>query len=410
MYYYRYKLIAPTGKVARGIAKLPYSDVLSATAYLERDGSLIIYVKSLNAFFSLVMRVLALRWHRRISRGVLAEFLSNVALMLRSGVPLITALEEMSESAEVPELRSDLRDIIRAIKGGMTFSEAASNYRHIFPRTVYYLIRMGEETGKLEQMLQNAAEHLKRVQTIVTDTKQALLYPSFVFLAMGAGFLFWFYYVVPKIVGLFREMEVELPTLTVYVLKISEFIQAYIVYILVGLVLVVLVATLARRKVLWIKRNSDWLLLKTPVAGSILHASILAFISEYFALLLNAGIEILQSVAILKDSMKNEIYRGKLDEIHERLTRGEGVAGSFKSALIFPPFVVRMIHVGEMSGTLTEQLDYVADEYRSRLSVMVATIGKSIEPLVLIVAGSMFAVIIGALLLPIYDLVSRISS
>jgi len=409
MKYYRYKLIAPSGEVSGGFAKLPFKDVVSATTHLERDGSIAIYVKGLGPIASFLMKLVTFRFSRKLNRAALAELLSNVALMLRSGMPLITALDEAAESSESPEVATDINDIILGIQGGMAFSEAAAKYPNIFPKTVFYLIRMGEETGKLDQMLKDASNHLKRIQTIINDTKQALLYPSFVFTAMGAGFLFWFYYVVPKIIGLFRDMDVVLPALTIALLAVSNFIQDHILKIVAGLIIFAVFFVLLRRKIYGFQKATDQVLLKTPIAGSIVKASALAFISEYLALLLKAGIDILQSITIMKESMKNAVYRDKLEEVLKRLKTGEGISGAFKKAKVFPVFMVRMINVGEMSGTLTEQLEYVAEEYRQRLSTLVATLGKSIEPLVLVVAGALFAVIIGALLLPIYDLVSKIA-
>ncbi|MEJ2661088.1 MAG: type II secretion system F family protein, partial [Desulfobacteraceae bacterium] len=140
------------------------------------------------------------------------------------------------------------------------------------------------------------------------------------------------------------------------------------------------------------------------------NASTLAFITEYFSLLLGAGIDILQTMKILSDSVESSVYSRKMVEIQERLATGEGISESFQNAKLFPRFVVRMLSVGEMSGNLTGQLDYIAGEYRRRLSNLVTLIGKMIEPAVLLFAGTIFAVILGALLLPIYDLLSRITA
>lgn len=408
MNYFRYKLIAPTGEVFSGIVKLPYKDVMSAISHLERDGSITIFVKKLGRAFSFIFKFGAFRLRKKLSRTAQAELLSNISLMLRAGVPLTTALEETAASLDIPEVTIDLNDMITSIQGGATFSEAADRYRHIFPETVIYLIRIGEETGKLDEMLKDASEHLKRIQSIVSDTKQALLYPAFVFVTMGAGFLFWFYYVVPKILTLFKEMDASLPPLTVFVMNVSYFVQDYFLHILFGLALTVVTVTSAYKGSRQFRKIIDGLLLKLPLSGTIISASVLAFITEYFSLLIRVGIDILQSVSILKESIKNEIYREKLGEVRESLTRGEGISDSFKSAVIFPSFVTRMIGIGEMSGTLSDQLSYIAEEYRNKLSLIVATIGKVLEPIVLIIAGVMFAIIIGALLLPIYDLVGKV--
>jgi general secretion pathway protein F/type IV pilus assembly protein PilC len=410
MNYFRYKLMESTGEVASGISSLPYKDELSALSYLERGGNMAIYVRKLNPAASLLFRLVSLRLRKKVTRSFQAEFLSNVSLMLRSGITLTRALAEGATGSDRPGFEVDIRDVILNIEGGKSFSEAAEKYPHIFPKTVLHLIRLGEETGKLDRMLLDASEHLKRVEKIYSDTKQALLYPSFVFVAIGAGLLFWFYYVVPKIVGLFKEMDVSLPSLTVFLLRLSDFVQDHILTMIVGLAATVLVVFAAYKGNQGIRKAVDALLLKLPVCGTIISASVMAFVTEYLNLLLNAGIDILKSMNILKKSIKNEVYQEKLAEVTEGLTRADGIAESFRRSVIFPPFVVRMIRVGEQSGTLPEQLSYIAEDYRNKLSAIVATIGKMIEPVMLLIAGAMFAIIIVGLFLPIYDLVSKVSA
>jgi type II secretory pathway component PulF len=407
---FRYKLIDASGKINSGVVTLPYGEVLSAIAHLERDGAVTIYVKKLGRFSSWLAALGRLRLHRKLSRNMQAEVLNNLALMLRSGVSLVTALKETAESAQIPGFAADFNDLITRIQGGASFSEAAGNYPHIFPESVIHLIKIGEETGQLDKMLKDASEHLKRIQVIISDTKQALLYPAFVFVAIGAGLIFWFYFVVPKIVALFEDMDVALPAITLFLVRVSDLIQNYFFHILIGVVAGLVFIATARKKNRRFKKACDALLLKLPIVKTLISASALAFITEYFALLIAAGIDILQSVKILEASLGNEVYREKLAEVGEGLSKGEGIAENFRKAVIFPPLVVRMIGIGEVSGTLSEQLAYIAEEYRHKLTTMVATMGKMIEPLVLIFAGVIFAIIIVGLFLPIYDLVTSITA
>ena len=410
MKYYRYKLIAPTGQLLSGVIKLPYQDIMSAITHLERDGSVTIFVKHVGPILSSLFRLSTMRLHRKIKRPVLAEMLNNISVMLRSGLALISALKESAASADVPEIQGDMNDLVMSIQGGASFSKAAVNYPHIFPAAVLHLIRMGEETGQLDNMTADASEHLKRVHGIISDTKQALIYPAIVFLIMGGGMIFWFYYVVPKIVGLFMEMDVVLPPLTVFLIALSEFVRSHLAAISIGVVSVFGLIHAGRRWSRKFKRIIDSSLLRLPIAKTVIIASHLAFITVYFSMLLNAGIDILQSLQIIIESVGNEVYREKLIKVKASISKGDGISDSFKSADIFPAFVVRMINIGEMSGSLTEQLDYVAQEYRKKLNLLVASLGKILEPFVLIVAGSFFAIIIIALLLPIYDLISQVGT
>ncbi|RLB37065.1 MAG: type II secretion system F family protein [Deltaproteobacteria bacterium] len=409
MRYFRYKKILRSGATSSGIIKLPYKEVGSAMSHLERDGSTVVYVRKLGALGNFLVQVGTFRIRKRLPRSFQAEFLSNLSFMLSSGVTLTTALEEAAKGSERPEFEHDIKEVVFRIQGGATFSEAAANYPHIFPKTVVHLIRIGEETGKLDRTLMDASEHLKRIDEIISDTKQALMYPSFVFIAMGAGLIFWFYYVVPKIVMLFREMDVELPTLTLWLIAISNFIRANILIILAAFGLLILFFGSGYKRSRRVRKAVDKVALKLPISSSIVNASSLAFVTEYFSLLLNVGIDLMQSMKILRESIKNEVFKDKVEEVRESISKGEGIAGAFRKAQIFPSFVVRMIHVGEESGTLPEQLSRIAENYRKKLSVLVASIGKMIEPIVLVVAGGIFAIIIGGLFLPIYDLISKIS-
>jgi len=409
MNYYKYKLISNSGKIVSGMMRLPYNDTISAIIHLEKDGSTAVYVKKVGAVLLFFYKIVIIGSKKKLKRAAQAELLANISLMIKAGVNLTEALEEAAYGAEIPEIGDEITDIITMIQGGSVFSEAASGFPHIFPPSIIHLLRIGEETGMLSQMLENAANHLANVEKIVSDTKQALMYPGFVFLAMTALVFFWFSYVIPQILNLFNEMNVTLPTITIILLAISNFVRNNLFILITLMISIPFLYFFSRKHWRFFKKVTDQLHLKIPVAGTIISASALAFISEYLSLLLNSGIDILNAMSILHQSVNNEVYKGKVLEIKEGIVKGLGVTESFTATEIFPHFVTRMIGVGEMSGTLTEQLEHIADEYRNRLNVLVSSIGKALEPIVLIVAGSLFAVIIGGLLLPIYDLISTLS-
>lgn len=408
MNYFRYKLITPAGEVHTGTVQLPYTDLMSAVSHLERDGSHTINVKKLSKVDTLFTKLGEMRFRKKLTRTAQAELMGNISLMLRSGVTITSALEEAARSQGTSEIAKDIQNLILSIQSGTSFSEAAGKYPHIFPKVIIHLIRIGEETGRLDKMLSSGAKHLKKVQAIATDTKQALLYPAFVFTVMGTGFVFWIYYVAPKIILLFQDMEIPLPLLTRLIISVSQFFKDNFFSMIIFAVLFAAALWISRKGSYRFKKRTDAFLLKLPVLGSIISASNLAFITEYFSLLMNAGIDLLHSMTILIETVSNDLYREKVREVKENLQRGESIADSFQDTVIFPSYVIRMINVGEMSGTLTEQLDNIAGEYRNRLSVLVSTIGKMLEPVVLVFAGVLFAIIIAGLLLPIYDLISEV--
>lgn len=410
MNFFKYKLIDPTGKVISNIVKLPFEDELSVMTYLEREGQTALSVKKLNPVFTFLIRLLHSTRRKKITRPFLAEFLNNIAMMLKSGIPIVTALTESALNSGQPEFESDINDMIITLQGGSSFSGAAQQNPHIFPKTVLHLIRIGEASGTLDERLQDAADHLRRIHSIISDTKQALLYPFFVILSMTVGLIFWLYYVVPKIIVLFSEMDVELPALTVFIIRLSEFVQTYILEIFGGLILFFFFISALYKKNRPSKKLMDRMVLKLPVVGTLVQASNLAFITEYFALLMNAGIDLLQSIDIVRESTSNLVYRDKIKEVKASLTQSETISASFEATKIFPRFVCRMINIGENSGSLPDQLQYIAQEYSKKLATLVETLGKALEPIVLIVAGTMFAIIIAGLFLPIYDLIGSLGA
>jgi len=140
----------------------------------------------------------------------------------------------------------------------------------------------------------------------------------------------------------------------------------------------------------------------------LIRSSSLAFITEYLSLLISSGINIVDSLEVLERSIKNEVYRDKIRQVREGVSRGNSLSEEIKARKTFPGFVIRMISVGEQSGSLDTQLRYLAEEYRSRFDHIVASISEIIKPLVMIIAGGLFILMIVALFLPIYQLVGQV--
>jgi type II secretory pathway component PulF len=330
MIYYRYKRISPSGKYSCGTVQLPYRDILSAVTHLEKDGSIILSVKSASWVRRAEARFDRMKVKTRLSRSEQAEMLGNLAVMLRAGITLTAALEEIAIEDLGRSLQADMKDMIFDIKSGALFSEAAHRRPHLFPASVVHLVRIGEETGRLDQMLQNGAEHLRRIDTIFSNTRQALMYPGFVLAAMTFAFIFWIYFVAPKILDLFREMALDLPLLTVWIMAASAFVKQFFWMLAGGSVLLLLLVWAAYRFNAPFKRASDRLMLHLPIIGTIMNTSILAFISEYFSLLMASGVDLMKAFRILGSSLWNESYREQIDAIREDLSTGQGISEAFR--------------------------------------------------------------------------------
>lgn len=409
MNYFYYKLIEQTGNIAQGMIKLPYDTELSALIYLERQGNTVIMIKRLMDVWAKPLLFISALSQRKVTRTELAEVLANLSVMLKSGITVLDGLTEIAQALPHPRLRDAIEGVIFHLASGSSVTGAVSHYPRIFTPMVVQLIRIGEETGALDRTLKDAAQHLQRVQTIISDTKQALIYPLFIISAMGFAMLFWFYFVVPTIVDLFQEMNITLPPITMAILNISLFIQHTLFYIGLFILFAALLLISLLKKHRGVRKFMHKLLSTLPVVGRLRAASNLAFITEYFNLLLATGIDIFRTLAIIQDAVQDEVYKAKIQGLSESISNGLSVTDAFRQANFFPSFIVRMIAVGEQTGSLSAQLELIAHEYRQRLATTIKNIGQLIEPLIIIFAGSIFAVIVAGLFLPIYDLIDALA-
>jgi type II secretory pathway component PulF len=277
----------------------------------------------------------------------------------------------------------------------------------VFPSLIINLVQIGEETGNLNKMLLKAAEHLRHMQEIISSTKRALMYPLFLLAVVIGAAVFWFWYVVPKLVELFMDMDVELPWLTRALLKIADWTQAYLGLAIIVLAALVALTIVLRKKWFLFRYYTDLLLLKIPVLKDVLETSMIARISEYLGILIGAGIGVLRSFEIIRKAIPSTVYKQRLTLAENNIKAGNTISFSLRQARALHPFAVRIINIGELSGRIEEQTDYVARAYREKLAAMVEVLGKTLEPAMLIILGLIFGTIILGLLLPVYGLIGQ---
>src|SRR5690606_13143937 len=283
-------------------------------------------------------------------------------------------------------------------------------YPDTFPETVRNLIMIGDETGSMDHMLAEAADHVERVARMSADTRQALIYPAFVFTAIFAAGGFWIYYVIPNLTSLFKQMNADLPPLTIAVIAFSEWFTGNVAGVLAGMAATGFVLWVTWRYSRAFRRRVHYLLHRLPIARTIMKSGGLAFLTEYLSLLIKAGVDMVSSLKVMERAMRDEYYRERVVAIRQVLERGDRVSSAMRQVGGFPPMMVRMISVGEDTGTLDRQLARLSDEYSLRLQRLITNLSEVIKPLVVLLAGGMFVLLIVALLLPVYDLVKQAMS
>lgn len=408
---YYYRVLLPHGAVKSGLMRLAVKRDVSARVRLEidTDGTVI----SLWRFPAWLAAVTDLFMHlvrRQVRNEDLAGFLRDLGLMMRAGVPALDALQTLvdeSHSVGNRAIAAVAHSMITDLNAGVGMTEAFNRHPNVFPETVRNLVSIGDQTGTLDRMLGEAAEHVERMINIRRDIKTALIYPAFVFATIFAVAFFWIYYVVPNMARLFKQLQAKLPPITEWLVAFADVLTAHLPWVLLlTLVLVTLGAVLFKRSERF-QLATYSLLHRLPIARTLLVSSGMAHMTEHLSILVRAGVDMVSSLRVLGRATQNRYYRARLIQVAESVSRGETVSSSMRRVGGFPAMAVRMISVGEESGSLDEQLAHLAADYRKRLEVLVKSLAEILKPLIILIAGGLFLFLIVALLLPVYDLVRQ---
>lgn len=398
---FSYKAIDPDGAMVSGITEA--EDINSVFTSLSRKGLNIIDVRKANAVAAFLKRTLS---PRKLKRTDVIEFSTNLAVMLKAGIPIVTALQDLHDSLESKGLKDIVGDMKSQIELGTRFSDAMELHENMFPGILVRLAKVGEETGRLDKSLADVADHLQKMEDLSQAIKRAMTYPMFAIVTTTGALIFWLAYVLPKIMESIKGMGVKMPFITMMLLHISEFTQAY--WFLIPLTPVLAVLT-----VKMLKRNDktryfiDELKIRMPVIKLIVHNKLLALFSEQMRILVMSGITIDRCLGIVADVMGNEVFKKTALDLKDSVSAGNSIADSLKPHKEFPQLVVRMVALGETSGQLEEQFGFLSSYYLKKLDAVSERLGKIVEPMVISVIGILFAIIVIGLMLPIYDLVSH---
>ena len=378
-------------------------DIAAATGDVAAMG---LYLLSLRPTANYMAAFLKLFQSFRVSRAEIIEFAQNLSVMLRAGMPVLTCLADIAATTDNKVLKSALQDIKQQVERGSAVSAALDTHGSLFPDVLKRLAAVGEQTGRFDNSLSAAAEHLQRMQDLSSAIKRALMYPAFAVTTTLGAMVFWLAFVLPKMVGTMTGMGVKLPQITVFLINISRlFSNHWKLLLLVSAALPPLfyLAVKSHR----IRYLSDYACIKTPILKLIMYNKLVAVFAEQFRILTLAGMTMDRIFDLTIPALGNEYFRVKLLKAKENVLNGKMISESLREQDILPLLVIRMVNIGETSGTLDSQLEFLAKHYTKKLDDATDSLGKLIEPLVMVVVGVLFAVIVMGLMLPIYDLVSK---
>jgi len=395
-----YSIMTPDGDVVRRSGRYENIDVLDEES--NRRGEQIVN------FFELPDFVYHVRqWTTgRMGDIEVAEFCSMLSMYVSGGVDLQSALSDMENTARTPAFKHVVVELRLALMNGFPLSQALRKTGQ-FPEEVLALARIGEESGTLDRVLQDAGTHIERVVAIKSAAKRAMIYPAFTLLVIVAGALFWLSFVIPKINEVFKSINLKLPPSTQSLVAASDWVREYWWFIIFILGALPFLFMLARRNEKF-RYQTDRLAWHLPIFGRIVSGSQTAFYFQYLNLMYGAGVVITQALETLTSAVNNRYLRKRVTGIIELLRAGEPLVKAVDKTGIFEPLAVRMIGIGEETGNLEGQLKKLGDIYYNRVNALVEVLSKVLEPMLLIVMAGLFGFFIIAVIGPIYGSIGNL--
>ncbi|HET7729175.1 MAG TPA: type II secretion system F family protein [Usitatibacter sp.] len=395
---FAYRAVDAEGRVSSG--NLDAANAIDLELRLKRLGLDLIT-------FEGVKRSTAART-RNVSRTELITFCFHLSQLLKAGVNIIEALTDLRDTVDNAGFRQVLASVIEDIEGGLKLSQAMENHGYCFDSVFVALVRAGEESGQLTEVLDELSENLKWQDEMASQAKKAMMYPVIVLVVIVAVVFVLLTVLVPQLAMTFRQMVPKLPRETEILIFLSAFVTRWW-YLVLGV-------PAAAAGLLWflsvtnerVKRFIDELGLRLPVLGPLRQKIILARFSTYFAMLYRAGISVLECIHICEKIVGNRVMEDGLQRVGRSISEGQGISQAFIATKLFPPLVVRMLRVGETTGALDAALLNVSYFYNRQVREGISKMQQLLGPATTVVLGLLIVAILYSIFLPIYDVIAKI--
>jgi type IV pilus assembly protein PilC len=321
---------------------------------------------------------------------------------------MIDGLRDLRDSSESPRFRDVLTVMTEDMEGGKVLSQCMSSHPEAFDKVFASLVRAGEQTGRMAEVFANLAASLRWQDELASQTKRLLIYPAMVLVVVTGVVVFLLMYLVPQVVSLLKTMGFELPIQTKVLIFASNFVINYWWLVLTVPVAAAITVVVAVRRSARIAYMWDYAKLHLPVIGSILQKIILARFANFFSLMYQSGITVLDALRTSEDIVGNRVIADGLARAGQQIAGGESLTETFKNLGMFPPLVIRMLRVGEATGAIDTALNNVNYFYTRDVREAVDKAMKMLEPTLTMGLGVVLALIMWSVLSPIYDILGKL--
>ncbi len=385
-------------------------EIFSISAESPRDAMDAVAIRGLNPINAeLEVEKTPISFGGGVKDDELYHFTRLFGTLTRAGIPIIETLEMLVNRADSQTMKDALKNIVASISDGNSLKSSFEKYPKIFDRTYLQLLEVGEESGKMPQVLERLTGLLKKRIQLRGMIIKALTYPMLVmvlsFIVVGAILI----KIVPRFKEIYAKFGGDLPAITKFTLACSDALINYFPAFAGGTVLFVIILVLLKRTATG-KRLYDRTVLSLPLFGQMFHTYEIAGFAKSFSMLIHSGITVTSAMELIRQSVDREPIRESITTAAEMIRQGKDIAQSFDSQLPWlPELLNRMVAVGERSGNLPEMLDHVSDFYEEEFNNKVETLASLIEPMLIVFLGVIIGGIVVSLYLPIFGMAKLIS-
>lgn len=343
----------------------------------------------------------------KIKMEDLVVFSRQLATMVDSGIPLVQALDVLAEQIEKSNFKGVVGKLRDDIETGSSLSEALTRHPKIFSTLFVNMVRAGESSGMLDDILERLADYLEKTSALQRKVKSAFIYPSLIIIMAIVITSILIFKVVPTFKGIFEGLGGELPLITQILIAFSDFARRTAPFLLGGIFLVVFIFGRYIRTEKG-RVRLDKTMLRFPIIGILLRKVAIARFARTLSTLVKSGVPILNSLEIVAKTSGNKVIEMAVDQVRTNIREGENIAEPLSRSGVFPPMVTRMIGVGEQTGELEKMLSKIADFYEDQVDTAVSGLTSLIEPIIIVVLGVVVGGIVAAMFLPIFKITTLI--
>jgi type IV pilus assembly protein PilC len=343
----------------------------------------------------------------KVKTGDLILFTKQFRSMMQAGVPILRLFQVLENQTQNKTLKDAIAVICRDIKAGSTLYEAMKQHPALFSPLYLSMINAGEVSGTVPSILERLISIIEHEAKIKADIKSALQYPIMVLVALGVAFFVLLTFVIPKFAQIFAKSGIAMPIPTKIAMLLYQGLADYW-FLLIGGVVILLFGLRIYIKTDKGRYALDAFLLKLPLFGPLFQKAAMSRFASIFAILQASGVPVMQSLAILTDTIGNKAISTEIERVRDRVQEGQGISGPLRAAKYFTPMLVDMVAIGEESGNIDEMLGQISVHYDDEVAYAVKSLSDMIGPILMVGLAAVVGFFALAIFLPMWDMTKMV--